>query len=67
MYVCVCKKVRERDLEKHLKASGSSLFDIQKSCGAGTECGSCVNRLKCYLEAASPVESESAELIQKAE
>jgi bacterioferritin-associated ferredoxin len=49
MYVCVCKAISEQDLLEQVKTSGPSLDEIQKACGAGTDCGACQNRLKKYL------------------
>jgi bacterioferritin-associated ferredoxin len=62
MVVCVCLGIRKSELQEILKISeGANLEMVQKSCGAGTDCGACVDRLKQILETkpASQFQSQS--------
>ena len=59
MFVCVCKAIRNTELKELIDSGANSLEAIGASCGAGTDCGSCVNRLKQALDekthSASPI------------
>ncbi len=49
MYVCVCAKVRESELWAAIAAGARSTDDIGESCGAGTGCGCCLQRVAAML------------------
>lgn len=40
MIVCVCRRVSDRDIAKHVRA-GLSFDDIQFELGVATQCGQC--------------------------
>lgn len=47
MFICVCKAVRKKDLDQQLdQIPGAGLEDIQRGCGAGSDCGSCIDRIE---------------------
>lgn len=41
MYVCICKGISDKDIEKAM-ITHSSTRDILKSLGVGSDCGQCV-------------------------
>jgi bacterioferritin-associated ferredoxin len=41
MYVCICKGISDKDIEKAM-ISHSSTRDVLKSLGVGSDCGQCV-------------------------
>jgi bacterioferritin-associated ferredoxin len=45
MYVCICARVRERDLRTAIKLGARSEESVGKACGAGTGCGTCLDRI----------------------
>ena len=49
MYVCICKAVSEKDLMETMKTCGRNLREVQKSCGAATNCGACLEKVEKYL------------------
>jgi bacterioferritin-associated ferredoxin len=45
MYVCICARVRERDLRTAIKLGARSEETVGDACGAGTGCGTCLDRI----------------------
>ncbi|MFG1923882.1 bacterioferritin-associated ferredoxin [Cryptosporangium sp. NPDC048952] len=45
MYVCICARVRESEVRMAISAGARDEFDVGEACGAGTGCGSCVERI----------------------
>jgi bacterioferritin-associated ferredoxin len=41
MIVCLCRGVRERTVRATLAEGASTVAEIRRACGAGTECGAC--------------------------
>lgn len=51
MFVCVCKALRTSEISELIDAGKRTVEEISSTCGAGTDCGSCLGRLKRFLEA----------------
>ncbi|MFL5458673.1 MAG: bacterioferritin-associated ferredoxin [Myxococcales bacterium] len=49
MLVCVCRGVSDRELRDVLARGASTLRDVGRACGAGTDCGSCRDLLRNML------------------
>jgi bacterioferritin-associated ferredoxin len=45
MYVCICARVRECDLREVIRSGACSEDAVGEACGAGTGCGTCVQRI----------------------
>jgi bacterioferritin-associated ferredoxin len=45
MYVCICARVRERELRAAIRAGADTEESVGDACGAGTGCGSCLDRI----------------------
>lgn len=50
MIVCICKGVNEREIRQSISAGCSNEASIGHRCGAGTDCGSCLQTLRELLE-----------------
>ncbi|MBO3737306.1 (2Fe-2S)-binding protein [Actinoplanes flavus] len=48
MYVCICYHVREREVRAVVQDGASTEEEVGDACGAGTGCGSCLDRI-CEL------------------
>ena len=48
MFVCICSRVRERDVRHAIRCGAHSEESVGDACGAGTGCGSCLDRI-CEL------------------
>lgn len=45
MYACICAAATETQVRASILAGASTVEDIGEHCGAGTGCGSCVDKL----------------------
>jgi bacterioferritin-associated ferredoxin len=56
MYTCICERVRECDVRSAIRRGARSEESVGAACGAGTGCGTCLDRI-CELidEEAGPV------------
>jgi bacterioferritin-associated ferredoxin len=52
VYACICHAVSERELAMIITAGARTQEDVSRACGAGTGCGSCVDRICDRLAAA---------------
>jgi len=52
MYACVCFSVTEEEIHDEISAGASTEEELGRRCGAGTSCGTCVERLGCLIEEA---------------
>lgn len=41
MYVCLCKGVSDKAIRGCVRRGASSVGEVGRECGAGTDCGSC--------------------------
>ena len=46
MLVCLCHGVSERDVTKAVRSGARTVEEVGRTCGAGTDCGTCVKDLK---------------------
>jgi bacterioferritin-associated ferredoxin len=60
VYVCVCYAVTDREIRAEITAGASSEEEIGLRCGAGTGCGSCIERICDLLCAADPVRAATS-------
>jgi bacterioferritin-associated ferredoxin len=52
MYACVCFSITEEEIQEEISAGARTHEELGERCGAGTSCGTCVERLGCLLEQA---------------
>lgn len=50
MLVCSCKAVFESTVRNTIAAGAGCVDSVGASCGAGTDCGSCVSHIEELLE-----------------
>jgi bacterioferritin-associated ferredoxin len=49
MYVCVCKAVSDKRIEREVRQGVISLRDLSQATGLGTCCGKCVHDARRHL------------------
>jgi bacterioferritin-associated ferredoxin len=52
MYACVCFCITEEEIHDEISAGAGTEEELGERCGAGTSCGTCVERLGCLIEEA---------------
>lgn len=54
MYVCICHAVTRTTFDEVVATGARSVDAVAERCGAGTGCGSCLERLSCLLSTVAP-------------
>lgn len=54
MYTCICERVRERDVRSAIRCGAKTEESVGDACGAGTRCGSCLDRICELIEEEAP-------------
>lgn len=52
MIVCVCRRVSDRDIERHAKSGCASFDELQMDTGVATCCGNCNDCAREVFESA---------------
>ena len=50
MILCLCRGVSDHTVHSVISAGAHTLDEIERSCGAGGDCGSCSEALECLVE-----------------
>jgi bacterioferritin-associated ferredoxin len=52
MIVCLCHGINEKKIKEVIQTHAvKTVLEVQKCCGAGGDCGSCISEVKKILEA----------------
>ncbi|GAA2604400.1 hypothetical protein GCM10010399_39150 [Dactylosporangium fulvum] len=54
MYVCICARVRECEIRQVIQAGARTEDAVGDECGAGTGCGTCLDRIADLIDAEVP-------------
>ena len=46
MYLCICRAIRERDVDAAIRAGARKPSDVVRACGKNPQCGSCACDLR---------------------
>ena len=65
MYVCLCRGITEKQIEKQIAAGVNSLSALQEVLGVGVDCGSCCEYLQQMLSAASVAEVSDGDAVPR--
>jgi bacterioferritin-associated ferredoxin len=58
MYLCICRAIRERDVDAAIRAGARKPADVFRACGKSPQCGTCACDLRDRI--AQTVSRESA-------
>ncbi len=50
MYACICERVRECDVRMVIRCGARTEESVGSACGAGTGCGSCLDRISELID-----------------
>jgi bacterioferritin-associated ferredoxin len=56
MYACICERVRECDVRLAIRCGARTEESVGAACGAGTGCGSCLDRIDELIQEESATE-----------
>ena len=51
MYVCMCKALCDKRIREAIEGGATTVAAVGRACGAGTDCGSCVDHIADMIEA----------------
>jgi bacterioferritin-associated ferredoxin len=54
VYACICYAVTTVEVREHIEAGAASEEEVGDACGAGTGCGSCLDRICGLISAVYP-------------
>ena len=54
MYTCICARVRECEVRSVIADGAVDVDAVGEACGAGTGCGTCVNRIHGLIREVAP-------------
>ncbi len=60
MYACICERVRECDVRMAIRCGARTEESVGTACGAGTGCGSCLDRIYELIEEESTSDVDMA-------
>jgi bacterioferritin-associated ferredoxin len=49
MYVCICQAVTDREVGAVIASGAGTAEEVGNRCGAGTGCGTCLDRIEAML------------------
>jgi bacterioferritin-associated ferredoxin len=49
MYVCICRAIRERDVDAAVRAGARRPVDVFRACGQSPQCGGCASDLRKHI------------------
>ena len=58
MYICICRAIRERDVDAAVRAGARRPVDVFRACGKSPQCGGCACEMRQRIE--QTVSSERA-------
>ncbi len=60
MFVCICERVRECEVRAVILRGARTEDEVGDACGAGTNCGSCLDRICDMLDEHHEVDTMQA-------
>ena len=54
MYVCICAAVPDTEIRSCIARGARTVEDVGDACGAGTGCGSCLERICAIISTVDP-------------
>lgn len=50
MYVCICRAIREREVEAAVRAGARRPVDVFRACGQTAQCGGCAREMRQHIQ-----------------
>jgi bacterioferritin-associated ferredoxin len=62
MIIWLCRDASERQVETAVARGATTVCEVSRACGAGSDCGACQHRLAALIEDARSVVCASGEM-----
>ena len=63
MYVCICARVRDCEVREAIRGGARCEETVGDACGAGTGCGTCLDRISDLIDEASARDSDTLAVV----
>jgi bacterioferritin-associated ferredoxin len=50
MFVCICRAIREREVEAAVRAGARRPVDVFRACGQTAQCGGCAAEMRHHIQ-----------------
>jgi bacterioferritin-associated ferredoxin len=60
MYLCVCRAIREREVDAAVRAGARRPVDVFRACGKNPQCGGCAPELRKRIDKTIACEQAAA-------
>ena len=67
MYVCICRAIRERDVDAAVRAGARKPSDVFRACGKSPQCGTCACDLRERIAQANAAEEARQPVLMAAD
>lgn len=67
MYLCICRAIRERDVDAAVRAGARRPADVFRACGTSPQCGTCVCDLRERIAQANAAEEARQPVLMAAD
>jgi len=67
MYICICRALRERDIDAAVRAGARRPADVFKACGQSPQCGGCSCDMRRRIEQTIAAEQAAPQILMAAD
>lgn len=60
MYICICRAIRDRDVDAAVRAGARRPADVFRACGQSPQCGGCACEMRKHIDATIAAEQAAA-------
>jgi bacterioferritin-associated ferredoxin len=50
MYLCICRAIRQREVEAAVRAGARRPVDVFRACGQTPQCGGCASEMRSHID-----------------
>ena len=67
MFICICRAIREREVDAAVRAGARRPVDVFRACGKRPQCGSCAGDMRQHIESTISREQAAAPTVLAAD
>ena len=67
MYLCICRAIRERDVDAAVRAGARRPVDVFRACGQNPQCGGCASDMRKRMDQTITREQAAAPILMAAD
>ncbi|MDP1841494.1 MAG: (2Fe-2S)-binding protein [Reyranella sp.] len=67
MYLCICRAIRERDVDAAVRAGAKRPADVFRACGTSPQCGTCACDLRERIARTTAIEETRQPVLMAAD